>query len=51
METPLLCQTVPLPFDDSFSIFEAELWDPTTQTFTLLAAAQKPRNYHSVAVR
>ena len=40
-----------MPFSDNSSVFEAELWDPATETFTLLAAAQTPRNYHSVAVR
>ena len=40
-----------VPFSDSTSVYEAELWDPATEAFTLLAAAAKPRNYHSVAVR
>jgi galactose oxidase len=37
-------------FSDENSIFNAELWDPTTERFTRLAAAATPRNYHSVAL-
>ena len=31
-------------------VFEAERWDPTTEAWTTLAAAQVPRLYHSVAL-
>ena len=31
-------------------VFEAEMWDPTTEAWTTMAAAQVPRLYHSVAV-
>ncbi len=42
--------TSPVPFSDANSIYNAELWDPTTEQFTRLAAAATPRNYHSVAL-
>ena len=43
-------QTFPVPFSDNTSVLRAELWDPTTETFTLLPAMAAPRNYHSVAL-
>ncbi|MGE5830277.1 MAG: discoidin domain-containing protein [Micromonosporaceae bacterium] len=43
-------QTRALPFSDAGSVLDAELWSPATQTFTILAAAIVPRNYHSVAM-
>jgi hypothetical protein len=39
-----------VPFDDDNSVLVPELWDPVSQTFTLLAPMQTPRNYHSTAV-
>ena len=38
------------PFSDNTSIYNAELWDPATETFSTMAAAAVPRNYHSVAL-
>jgi hypothetical protein len=38
------------PFSDDDSVLAPELWDPVTQTFTVLAPMQTPRNYHSTAV-
>lgn len=43
-------QTYPVPFSDDTSVLAAELWDPTTETFTTLPAMTSPRNYHSVAL-
>ncbi len=43
-------QSYPVPFSDNTSVYNAELWDPSTETFTTMAAAAVPRNYHSVAV-
>jgi galactose oxidase len=43
-------QTYPVPFSDDTSVLAAELWDPATETFTVMAPAVKPRNYHSVAI-
>src|SRR5262249_15952925 len=37
-------------FSDEKSVYEAELWDPQTETFTRLSAMQTPRNYHSTAL-
>jgi galactose oxidase len=37
-------------FSDENSIYNPELWDPSTERFTRLAAAATPRNYHSVAM-
>ena len=44
-------QAYQVPFSDSTSVYFAELWSPVTKTFTVLAPAATPRNYHSVAVR
>lgn len=43
-------QVYALPFSDNTSIMTPELWDPTTQTFTILPPHQKPRTYHSIAL-
>ncbi|KAG9240068.1 carbohydrate-binding module family 32 protein [Calycina marina] len=43
-------QTYAVPFSDLNSIFTPELWDPVTQTFTVLPAHVVPRNYHSIAL-
>ncbi len=37
-------------FSDNTSVLAPELWDPTTETFTILAPMSVPRNYHSVAL-
>ncbi|HYN93407.1 MAG TPA: discoidin domain-containing protein [Pilimelia sp.] len=42
-------QAYAVPFSDNTSVRNAELWDPATETFTTMAAAGVPRNYHSVA--
>ncbi|MDH3469130.1 MAG: DUF1929 domain-containing protein, partial [Gammaproteobacteria bacterium] len=39
-----------LKFNDSGSIYAAELWNPQTGVWRELAAASVPRNYHSVAL-
>ncbi|MGF6551697.1 RICIN domain-containing protein [Paraburkholderia youngii] len=43
-------QTYPRPFSDDLAVLTAELWDPATETFQLLAPMATPRNYHSVAL-
>jgi galactose oxidase len=43
-------QAYAVPFSDNTSVMNAELWDPATETFTTMAPAGVPRNYHSVAV-
>lgn len=43
-------QTFPTPFSDDTSIYVAELYNPTTNTWSQLAPAAIPRNYHSTAV-
>ncbi len=43
-------QTYAVPFSDSNSVLNPELWDPTTGTFTVMAPEAEPRNYHSVAI-
>jgi hypothetical protein len=37
-------------FDDTTSVYESEIWNPTTGTWQLGAKAQKPRNYHAVSL-
>ncbi|MCX7600439.1 MAG: DUF1929 domain-containing protein, partial [Meiothermus sp.] len=32
------------------SVYAGEIWNPRTNTWTLAASAQRPRNYHSVAL-
>lgn len=43
-------QTYAVPFSDATAILTPELWDPATQTFTVLPAHTVPRVYHSVAL-
>jgi len=43
-------QTHPLPFSDATTVSTPELWDPATQSFTILPPHAVPRNYHSVAI-
>lgn len=37
-------------FDDTTSVYQSELWKPTTGTWQLTATARKPRNYHAVSL-
>ncbi|MEM7126668.1 MAG: putative Ig domain-containing protein [Chloroflexota bacterium] len=37
-------------FSDNGTVLDAELWDPTTQGWTLLNPMSVPRNYHSTAI-
>lgn len=37
-------------FDTSQAVYEAEIWNPTTQTWTTMAPMQRPRLYHSTAI-
>src|SRR5947207_5105816 len=34
----------------AFAVYEAELWNPATETWTTLARMQRPRMYHSTAI-
>ena len=43
-------QTYAVPFSDANSVFNAELWDPATDAFTVMAPAAVARNYHSVGI-
>ena len=36
--------------DDKYAVLEAEQYDPVTNTWTKLAAAERPRQYHSAAL-
>jgi hypothetical protein len=36
--------------DTASAVHEAEVWSPTTETWTVLAAMQTPRMYHSTAL-
>jgi len=38
------------PFDQSTAVYAAEMWSPTTETFTLMASMQTARVYHSTAL-
>jgi chitodextrinase len=38
------------PYDTANAVFAAELWSPTTETWTTLSSAQKPRLYHGSAL-
>ena len=38
------------PANFSTAVYPAEIWSPTTMTWTTLASMQKPRLYHSTAV-
>ncbi|MEK7315770.1 MAG: Ig-like domain-containing protein, partial [Candidatus Eisenbacteria bacterium] len=37
-------------YDEAGAVFEAELWSPSTETYTTLAGNQVPRMYHSTAL-
>jgi hypothetical protein len=39
-----------LNFDDSTSVYSGEIWNPGTGVWSVMANADKPRNYHSVAM-
>ncbi len=43
-------QNYAVPFSDNTSVYNAELWNPATQKFTLMSSSTMPRNYHSVAL-
>jgi galactose oxidase len=43
-------QTYAVPFTDTNAVMNPELWDPDTQTFTILPPHTVPRNYHSIAL-
>ena len=38
------------PFDQSTAVYAAEMWSPTTETFTTMASMQTARVYHSTAL-
>ena len=38
------------PFEDFDSVFETEIWNPTTETFRTAASHAVPRNYHSFSL-
>ena len=37
-------------FSQAQAVYNAELWNPQTQTWSTLAAMQTPRQYHSIAI-
>ncbi len=39
-----------VPFSNDYAVLPTEIFDPTTETFTTLAAQKVPRTYHSVAL-
>ncbi|KAI9642029.1 hypothetical protein NHQ30_009900 [Ciborinia camelliae] len=43
-------QPYAVPFTDTDAILTPELWDPTTQTATILAPHTIPRTYNSIAL-
>lgn len=43
-------ETYAVPFSDANSVLNAELWDPATNAFSVMAPEAVPRNYHSVGV-
>ncbi|KAK1829689.1 hypothetical protein QBC39DRAFT_384012 [Podospora conica] len=43
-------QSWPIPFAENDSQFFAELWRPSTQTWTTVAPIAVPRNYHSISI-
>jgi hypothetical protein len=43
-------QTNAVEFSDANSVLNAELWDPSSGQFSVMAPEAVPRNYHSVAV-
>ena len=50
VNTCFVLQAYPVPFNDDTSVFDTELWDPTSGTFTILSPIGAPRNYHSVGL-
>ncbi|NTY38193.1 DUF1929 domain-containing protein [Burkholderia diffusa] len=42
--------TIGAQFTDGNSVMQPEIFDPVTETFTMMPAMTVPRNYHSVAV-
>ena len=40
----------PIQFTDGTPVYNAEMWDPVTQKFTVMAPAAKPRTYHSIGL-
>jgi YVTN family beta-propeller protein len=43
-------QTRGVGFSNDFAVLPAELFDPIGETFTVLPAMTRPRNYHSIAL-
>jgi YVTN family beta-propeller protein len=43
-------QTTAKEFSDDFAVLAPELYDPRTETFTVLPAMAVPRTYHSIAL-
>ena len=43
-------QTYGVPFSDSDSVLNPELWNPATGQFSIMAPEAVPRNYHSEAI-
>ncbi|MGX6602567.1 discoidin domain-containing protein [Micromonosporaceae bacterium Da 78-11] len=43
-------QNFAVPFSDNTSVYNAEIWNPKTEKFTLMSSSTVPRNYHSVAL-
>ncbi|KAB8295126.1 hypothetical protein EYC80_007057 [Monilinia laxa] len=43
-------QPYAVPFTDTNAVLTPELWDPATQTFTILPPHTIPRTYHSMAL-
>jgi YVTN family beta-propeller protein len=43
-------QTRGVGFSNDYAVLPAELFDPVSETFTVLPAMTRPRNYHSIAV-
>ena len=39
-----------LNFDDATSVYSGEIWNPSTGIWSLMANADKPRNYHAVSM-
>jgi galactose oxidase len=43
-------QNFAVPFSDDTSVLNAEIWDPTSGQFSVMAPEAVPRNYHSVGL-
>jgi YVTN family beta-propeller protein len=43
-------QTRGVAFSNDFAVLPAEVFDPVSETFTVLPAMTRPRNYHSIAL-